>query len=176
MRFFPHILAALVLSVIETSFFGSLHGMFRFTPFVLVISVYLLQHHTMKPAASWMVIHGLLLDLSGTTIVPFVTLAYVITASIVLLSAERLFSNRSFYGVTACALLGYVTFEISSGFLSYGSVFILKTSFSWGTYFSDAGSRFFTLFLALVVLYAFAKQIRYLLVKLHLLPPSRQTY
>ncbi|MCX6714859.1 MAG: hypothetical protein NTX72_03520 [Candidatus Uhrbacteria bacterium] len=176
MRFFPHLLAALVLSTVETSFFGSLHGMFRFTPFVLVVSVYLVQHHAMKPAVSWMVIHGLLLDLSGITIVPFITIAYIVTAWVALLSAERLFSNRSFYGVAACTLLSYLSFEVVSGLLQLISTVIQKNTFYWGTYFSDAGSRFITLFVALIVLYSFAKQIRYLLVKLYLVPPSRQTY
>ncbi|OGL61783.1 hypothetical protein A3C09_00200 [Candidatus Uhrbacteria bacterium RIFCSPHIGHO2_02_FULL_47_44] len=175
-RIFLHILAGIFLSVIEASFFGSLQGVFRFTPFVLVISVYLLQHHSMKSAASWMIIHGLLLDFTGASVVPLVTVAYLITAWVALLSAERIFSNRSFYGVAACAGLSYVTFQMATGFLQLAFEFTKKQPFHWGTYFSDAGARLLMLFLSLLVLYSFAKQIRSGLVKLSLLPPSRQTY
>jgi hypothetical protein len=92
------------------------------------------------------------------------------------MSAERLFSNRSFYGVVACASLGYLTFEFVSGLLLGLSAFFQKITIHWGTFFDDAGGRFITLLLFLFFLYSFAKQIRVLLIKLLLLPPSRQTY
>lgn len=176
MKILPHLLVAITLSLIETSFFGSLYGMFRFTPFVLVISVYLVQHHAMKPAASWMIIHGILLDIAGSTLIPFITLAFAATAWIALVSAERLFSNRSFYGVAACTSLSYLAFEFASGVLLSVSAFFQKQELSWGTFFDDAGGRFMTLLLFLFFLFSFAKQIRSLLIKLSLLPPSRQTY
>lgn len=176
MRVLPHLLAAILFSVIETSFFGSLHGIFRFTPFVLVTSVYLLQHHTMRPAVSWMVIHGLLLDVTGSSMVPLATLAYLATAWVATLSAERLFSNRSFYGVAACACLSYLTFEITSLLLQLFFALIQKQDAFIATFFADASARFITLFLFLILLYSFAKQIRFLLVKLFLLPQTRQTY
>lgn len=175
-RFLPHIFIAIFLSIVETSFFGSIHGLFRFTPFILVLSVYLVQHHSMKSAVSWMIIHGLMLDFMHASVVPAVTIAYVVTAWIALLSAERLFSNRSFYGVSACTILSYLTFEFVSGMLQWISTLIQKQTFFFQLFLADATSRFITLFVFLVVLYSFAKQIRELLIKLFLLPPSRQTY
>lgn len=176
MKILPHILVAILLSVIETSFFGSLYGIFRFTPFVLVMSVYLAQHHAMKPAVSWMVVHGILLDSTGASLVPFITLAFIATAGVALISAERLFSNRSFYGVAACTSLSYLTFEFTSAFLLGLSVFFQKQEFYWRTFFEDAGGRFLTLLIFLMFLFSFAKQIRSFLIKLSLLPSSRQTY
>ena len=176
MKILPHLFAAIILSIIETSFFGSLYGIFRFTPFVLVISVYLVQHHAMKPAAFWMIMHGILLDITGSTVIPFVTLAFAGTAWIALVSAERLFSNRSFYGVAACTSLSFLTFEFISAILLSFSAFFQKQELYWGTFFDDADGRFFTLLLFLFFLFSFAKQIRSLLIKLLLLPPSRQTY
>lgn len=176
MKILPHILAAIILSIIETSFIGSLYGIFRFTPFVLVISVYLVQHHAMKPAASWMIIHGILLDVTGSSAIPFITLAFIVTAWVALMSAERLFSNRSFYGVAACTSLGYLSFECISALLLGFSAFFLKQELYWGTFFDDAVGRFITLLIFLMFLYSFAKQIRSFLIKLSLLPPSRQTY
>lgn len=176
MKILPHILAAIILSIIETSFIGSLYGIFRFTPFVLVISVYLVQHHAMKPAASWMIIHGILLDVTGSSIIPLITLAFIATAWIALISAERLFSNRSFYGVAACASLSYLSFEFVSALLLGSSAFFQKQALYWGTFFDDAGGRFLTLLLFLMFLYTFAKQIRSFLIKLFLLPSSHQTY
>ncbi len=176
MRIVPHLFIALFLSLVETSFFASFHGLIRFTPFVFVISVYLVQHHAMKPAAGWMILHGILLDLSGGSLVPFVTLAYTLTAIVAILSAERLFSNRSFYGVIACTFLSYGTFAVSSLALEWIGAFIQKAHFSWGIFFTDAWAHLLTMMLFLVFLYSFAKQIRFLLVRAHLLPPSRQTY
>lgn len=176
MRFLTHLFIAVLLSLIETSFFASFHGILRFTPFVLVVSVYLLQHHAMRSTASWMIIHGLLLDLSGISLVPFVTLAYALVAWVAILSADRLFSNRSFYGVIACACLSYLAFVFSSGMLEWIFSFMLKQSFHAGTFFSDAGARFVMLLVFLVLLFSFAKQIRSLLIKLSLISPSRQTY
>ncbi len=175
-RFVPHLFVALALSLIETSFFGSLHGLFRFTPFVLVTSVYLLQHHGVKASIFWMILHGILLDVSGASIIPFVTLAYFLTACVAYLSAERLFSNRSFYGVVACTFLSYITFEISSGFLRIASAFIQKNTWHLETYFLDAIDRAFTVCIFLIVLYSCAKHIRHVLIKLFLISPSRQTY
>lgn len=176
MRLLMHVLFAIFLSLIETSFFASFHGVVRFTPFVLVVSVYLLQHHAMRSTAYWMVIHGLLIDVSGSSLVPFVTIAYIAAAWIAVLSAERLFSNRSFYGVVACACLSYVTFEFVSGVLQGFHAFVLKHPFHSETFFTDAFSRFLMLLVFLVLLFSFAKQIRSLLVKLSLLSPLRQTY
>lgn len=176
MRLLTHLLIASLLSVIETSFFGSVHGIIRFTPFVLVMSVYLLQHHAMQSTASWMIIHGVILDLSGLSHVPLITIAYMFTAWVAVMSAERLFSNRSFYGVIACAGLSYLTFEISTGILGFIRSLIFKQPFHGGTFFSDAGARFMMLALFLVLLFSFAKQIRYALVKLSLISPARQTY
>ena len=175
-KILPHTFAAIILSTIETSFFGSLQGILRFTPFVLVISIYLLQHHSIKLAASWMMIHGILLDISGSTVIPFVTIAFIATAWVTLLSAERIFSNRSFYGVAACTGLGFLTFECSSALLLGFASFFQKQELHWITFFDDAGWRFVTLILFLLFLYSFAKQIRSLLIKLFLLPSSRQTF
>jgi hypothetical protein len=176
MRYLTHILIAVCLSLIETSFFASFQGIVRFTPLVLVVSVYLLQHHTMRSAASWLIIHGLMLDFSKASVVPFITISYVLVAWVAIMSAERLFSNRSFYGVAACTGISYLTFEISSFVLQFIYSIAQKIPFYWGTYFADAFSRLIMLVVLLTLLFTFAKRIRHILVKASLISPSRQTY
>lgn len=176
MRYLVHFFIALFLFVVETSLFASFHGLIRFTPFVFVVSVYLLQHHDVHAAASWMILYGILLDLSGISPVPFITLSYILTAWVAYTSAERLFSNRSFYGVIACACLSYLTFFLSSTFLLFSSALMQKKVFYFSSYFFDSNLRFVMLLLSLVLLFSFAKQIRHFLVKVSLISPTRQTY
>lgn len=169
-------LIALSLSLIETSFFASFHGLLKFTPFVLLTSVYLLQHHGMKNTIWWMLIHGILLDVSGIAPVPFVTFAYILAAWVAYVSADTVFSNRSFYGVAACACTSFIAFEFGLACLHGSDVFLAKESFKWGTFFVDAWGRFLMMFLFLSILFAFAKQIRRLLIRTGLISPLRQTY
>lgn len=175
-KWIPQVLIAMVLSLVETSFFASFHGMIRFTPFVLVISVYLLQHHGLKSAAWWMIIHGMILDMLGIASVPFITIPFLLAAWVAFISAEHLFSNRSFYGVLACSLMSFLTYEIGLGFLQEIHSFFTKIRFHWGVYFLDAWYRLIMLLIFLIALFAFAKQIRRLLVKYKFIASMRQTY
>jgi len=175
MRVMLHILIAFILSIIETSLFASFHGMIRFTPFVFAVSVYLLQHHGISSAASWMVLHGIFLDILQHSQTPFITLAYLVAAFISVLSAQRVFSNRSVYGIVTCALLSYTGFTIIDLILRLSGAFISKYPFNWFVYLQDTEARYLTLIAFLVILFIFAKRIRVVLAKLFLIPQSRQT-
>ncbi len=174
-RFLLHVLIAFILSIIETSLFASFHGTIRFTPFVFAVSVYLLQHHGITSASSWMILHGIFIDTLQHSQTPFVTLAYLVAAVISILSAQRVFSNRSFYGIMTCSLLSYTGFIVMDFLLRLTGAFISKYPFDWMSYYKDTEARYMTLIIFLVILFIFAKHIRIVLAKLFLIPQSRQT-
>ena len=176
MRLLLHVLIALLLSVIETSFFASFHGIIRFTPFVFAVSVYLLQHHGISSAASWMILHGIFLDILHHSQTPFITLAYLFAACISILSAQRIFSNRSFYGVMTCSLLGYTGFLFADAMLRITKSFVTKNPFNAWAYLQDAKYHYLTLVIFLMILFLFAKRIHLILIKLFLIPHARQTF
>lgn len=174
-KIFIHLCIAFTLSVIELSFFSSLHGILRFTPFVFVVSVYVLQHHSVTSSLAWMLLHGLLLDISGLAVYPPVTVAYLIAGIIAVMSSNRLFSNRSFYGVLACALLSYGSFlavEFSFLLIRHATS---RTTWPVSLFFADAWRSSLVLILFLFILFSFAKRIRHLLEKGFLIPKSKQT-
>ncbi|MEK7452267.1 MAG: hypothetical protein AAB664_02925 [Patescibacteria group bacterium] len=175
-KFFFPLLIACFLSILETSFFASFQGIFRFTPFVFALSVYLLQHHGITTATSWMIVHGLFLDTFHYGTTPFVTIAYTVAAGIAFLLAKNVFSNRSFYGIISCALLSYACFTVMVFFLSLFQNIKAKQSIFSTEILLEIWMRTFTLFLFLVLLFISAKHIRRVLIKLFLIPQSRQTF
>jgi len=175
-KFFLICCIGLFLSLLETSFFSSLHGFLKFTPFVLVMSVYLRQHHTILTAPWWMVVHGVWLDWSGMSATPFITIAFIVAAWVISWCAQHLFSNRSLYGVLGCAVLSFASFTTVSFVLRLLSSAIQKNQFFKGVFFQDAGWQLLGMFFLIVVLFSFGKQIRSILQNMLLIPKSRQTF
>lgn len=170
-----HLCIVLTLSLIESSLFSSFHGMIRFTPFVFVVSVYVLQHHSVANSIWWMILHGIILDTSGLSVYPPVTIAFIISGIVAVFSANHLFSNRSFYGVLACALLSYGSFLLTEfTFLAFFRL-ISRTDWPFSVFFQDAWRSAIMMILVLSVLFSFARNIRQLLEKGFLIPKSRQT-
>ena len=170
-----HLCLALSLSLIESSLFSSFHGMIRFTPFVFVVSVYVLQHHSVTNSIAWMILHGIILDLGGLSIYPPVTIAFLVSGIVAIFSANHLFSNRSFYGVLACATLSYGSYLLTELiFLCFGRL-ISSTNWPLSVFFQDAWRSTVMMILVLAVLFSFARNIRQLLEKGFLIPKSRQT-
>lgn len=175
-RYFFFILIGISLSIFETSFLTSSVGFIRFTPFVFAISVYFIQHHSLKSASGLMIIHGFFLDLSQMYDVSFLLLAYVATAFIAVISAEKLFSNRSVYGVLACAIFSYSILICFETILLLIQRLFKQTSGSWFVFIQDFGWRYISLVFFLIILFLFSKQIRQLLVKFFFLSSHQQTY
>ncbi len=170
-----NILIAVLLSTIETSFFSSFHGLFALTPFVFLISVYLIQHHGIYRATIWLIIHGLLLDYTRLGSIPFLTIAYTLVAFVAFILAKRVFSNRSFYGVMACTITSYATFiamqVIIVWIMSFGEA-TFSDIFLWG----DIKSQFLLVLIFMPVLFSLAKYIRFFLEKSLLIPKAKRTY
>jgi len=175
-KIFIHLCIAFFLSMIELSFIASFHGMIRFVPLVFVLSVYVIQHHSVFQAVLWMVLHGLMLDSSGLSVYPYATVAFILAGAVAVYSANHLFSNRSFYGVLACALLSYTSYLFVEGvFLLFFHV-TSRTIWPFSVFFSDAIHSYLMLVVSLYAFFLFAKQIRFWLENIFLIPKSRQTF
>jgi hypothetical protein len=169
------IVIGLGLSTIETSFFSSFYGFFALTPFVFLVSVYLLQHHGISLAVFWLVVHGLMLDITQMGSVPFLTLAYGFTAIVAYVSSKRVFSNRSFYGVMACTITSFTALVFAQVMIGWaGSVG--ASSFSENFLWSDIKKQAILVFIFMTILFSFAKYIRLFLEKMMLIPKARRTY
>ncbi len=176
MRYLIQFLLIAFLAMVEISFFGSLHGMLRFTPLVFVVSVYLFQHHRISSALAWMIIHGFLLDVAHMSLIPPVTIAYVVAAIIAAISARRIFSHRSIYGVLACALLSYFGFAVVQAITFFFTETLQGSPVPFSVFLLNTRDSVITLIASLILLFLFAKRIRHMLEKAFLIQASRQTY
>lgn len=92
----------LLLAVVQTSFFASLPGLLAYAPLVVACGVYLRQHVQERSGALWIAGFGIFLDLLPIPSFPFETVSYAAAAVVATLTAGRVFSNRSWYGLLAC--------------------------------------------------------------------------
>ena len=174
-KIFVGIIIGIVLSTIETSFFSSFYGFLSLTPFVFLVSVYLLQHHNISSAVVWMIVHGIILDITQMGSIPFLTIAYTITALVAYVSSKRIFSNRSFYGVIACTLTSFFTLVL----VQMTTVWI--RSFGQGSFFDmylwkDTELQLILVLIFMPILFSFAKHIKTMLEKSLLIPKTKRTY
>lgn len=164
-----------LFSVVETSFFHSLPGWLTLTPFVLGVCVYFVQHQGVHAFIWWLPLHGLFLSSLSAGFTSMEVLPYCVSALLISVSAKHLFSNRSYYGVLSCALVGF------AGIVFTESLILLFSQLShvqvhWITFLRQSLIRLLLLFMLLTAIYPFAKRIRSFLVSFSLLPEPRKTY
>lgn len=165
----------LVFSLIETSFISSLPGILVLTPFVLAVTVYLVQHQGVQAFIWWLPLHGFFLDSIAAGTTRLEVLPYCVAACVVSLTAKHLFSNRSYYGVLSCALTGCVGLIATEALILFVEQ-LMHTDVHWQTFLGESLLRFVLLLIVLTLFYPFAKRIRSFLVSLALLPDRRKTY
>lgn len=174
-KIFVGIIIGIVLSTIETSFFSSFYSFFSLTPFVFLVSVYLLQHHNISSAVIWMIVHGIILDMTQMGTIPFLTIVYTITALVAFISSKRIFSNRSFYGVFACTLTSFFTLIFVQMIIvwirSFGERKFLDM-YLW----KDLELQLVLVIIFMPILFSFAKYIKAILEKSLLIPKAKRTY
>jgi len=164
-----------VCSLIEVSFFRSLPGFFTLTPLVFALSVYFVQHQGVNQFIWWLPIHGIFLDSLLSGFITFNFFPFVVAAILVSFSAKHLFSNRSYYGVLSCALMGYVGLILTEAIILFIQQFS-NLSFDWSLFLREALLRLILLLIVITIFFPFAKRIRGILVSLSLLPEPRKTY
>ena len=150
----------IVLFVSETSFTASLPGIASVTPFVFAVIVYLVQHQGLFYAAWWLIPYGILLDLFHLGVLRVETIALSVAAIVVWFSAKRLFSNRSYYGVIACGLIGFLAVILVEAFLLPLEHLLSKEIVEWTSFWSISVARLVTLLVLMTVIYPFARRIR----------------
>ncbi len=99
----------LTVWMFETSFLSSLPSVFSIIPFVFALSVYLIQYHGMIDGLIWIIFYGLFLQIFHLTTIPLPIVSFTVAGFVSYISAKQLFSNRSFYGVAACATAGFLS-------------------------------------------------------------------
>lgn len=171
-RYLFYFLFAVFLSFFETSFLSSVFVGLGMIPFVFVICVYLIQHHSFKTAIFWMVFHGFLLDSIKGSVIPYETFCYFFSAMFAITIAQRFFSQRSYYGVLACTASSYFVFL----FLIFSELFIqwiiLHRPMDSISFFNDMKFGLIFGFIFLSILFALAKRIRIIIQKLFLFSAS----
>lgn len=168
-------LIGMVFSLFEISFIRSLPGVFVYTPFVFALCVYVVQHQGVPAFIWWLPIHGLILDLNVVGYPSIHVFSYLLGAAIVSLSAKHVFSNRSYYGVLTCAMIGFLGILLSEAFFSFLRHFSV-TQLAWNFFLEESMYRLVLLLFVVTLFYPFAKRIRSVLLSSALLPEIRKTY
>ncbi|MBI5793640.1 hypothetical protein HZA87_00940 [Candidatus Uhrbacteria bacterium] len=125
------IVAFILLSTGELGFISALPFPMDRTPLLLVVSVFLFQSFDVGPSAWWVVFHGLMLDLMGTSFVRLETLSYSAAAVVLVLCSRHLFSNRSFWGILGTFTLSLLALTCMEVILSVFQVIFQNGSLSF---------------------------------------------
>ena len=133
------ILFFLLTVALQLSFIASLPWFFPATPLVLVLSVYLIQLHSILACSSWLIFYGLILDYLHLGSGPLEILTHGAAAVAAVLFARRLFSNRSLYGVVACVLASYFVWRFFQILLLLIFFWLRSLEVDWRHFLSDTG-------------------------------------
>ena len=153
--------------VFETSFLSSLPSILALTPLVFGLSIYLMQSHGLVDGIFWMGTHGILLEMFHFSIIPFVSIGWVIAGIGSFFLARHVFSNRSFYGSVACALCGFFFLVMTESLFAGVSYFVRGLSMDWSDYFFMHVQRATGLLFVMMFLFASTRHIRKLFPSAH---------
>lgn len=146
--------------IFETSFLSSLPWIFGLIPFVFALGIYLIQHQGLSDGFFWIVAYGVLLWLLHLNASPISAFAYPLCAWVGWLSARHIFSNRSFYGVVACGIIGMIPLMIVDAGLLFFSSLSTNGNELWGGFFQYHGWRILLLMLLTLLLFRFSRITR----------------
>lgn len=165
----------LLLVVAQTSFFASLPGLLAYTPLVLAGGVYLLQHVGERSGALWILWLGIFLDVLAIPSFPLESLSYAAAAAVAYLSAQRVFSNRSWYGLAACGILSVLTLSAVRA-LTLGVILVQRPErVSWTAYFDTLLWNLVLMVVLLTLFFSFAGHIRGFLKSTFMVSKERDT-
>ncbi len=108
-----HGLAFLLLLALQVSFIHALPYPFDRIPLILVVTVYLYQYEDKTSCWWWLVCYGFVLDAISLSISPLQIVSYTLVTGVMLFFVTHVFTNRSFYGMAATALLCLVALTVS---------------------------------------------------------------
>lgn len=150
----------LALAILQTSFFASLPGLLAYTPLVIAAGVYLVQHAGERAGAFWIAGFGLFLDILALSSFPGETVSYAAAGVAAFLSAQHLFSNRSWYGLIACGASAVISLNVVRAVVLAAVALRHPERVSWAAFGDTLLWNLVLVALLLSLLFTFAKQIR----------------
>lgn len=105
MRMFLHFCFLTILLALQVSFVHALPYPFDRIPLVLVVTVYLYQYANQTASWWWLISYGMVLDVLMISFAPLEAFSYSIATATMVLLVSHVFTNRSFYGISATAIL-----------------------------------------------------------------------
>ena len=97
-----------IVHTIEISFLSTMPFSIHLAPLLYAVVTYLIQHLGIYKIALWLPLHGFILDYYQIGTSSFQIIAYGIAALSIMYLARHVFTNRSFYGVMANALISFL--------------------------------------------------------------------
>lgn len=153
----------LALAILQTSLFSSLPSWLAYTPLVVAAGVYLVQHGGERAGAFWIAGFGLFLDILALSSFPLEAVSYAAAGVAAYVSAQHLFSNRSWYGLVACGAAAVLSLNAVRA-LVLGVVSLRHPErVSWLAFGDTLLWNLILVAVLLTLFFAFAKQIRGLL-------------
>lgn len=131
MRFVLHLLLLTLLIIVQVSFIQALPFPFDRIPLVLIVTIYLYQYGNQTSIWWWLISYGLVLDLLAISVAPLEVVSYGFAAFTMTLLVAHVFTNRSFYGMAATALLSLLVLLVSELSLIGVAQVVTSASFSW---------------------------------------------
>lgn len=130
-RFVFQLVLLILLITLQVSFIHALPFPFDRIPLVLVVTIYLYQYSNQTSIWWWLIFYGLILDLLAISVAPVEVISYGLTAFTMTLLVAHVFTNRSFYGMAATALLSLFVLTISELTLIGAAQIVASVNFSW---------------------------------------------
>jgi len=130
-RFWSTILSLGLLLILQVSFIFALPFPFDRLPLVLVIVIYLYQYQNTKAALWGLICYGFVLDVLGISPAPLEILSYTITSLVLTLLVTHVFTNRSFYGMLATAIICLAVLTMFELLFSAAASFFSGDVFMW---------------------------------------------
>lgn len=161
MRFILQIFILFLLIIVQVSFIHALPFPFDRIPMVLIVTIYLYQYGSQTSIWWWLILYGFILDYLAISVAPLEMISYGFTAFTMTLLVAHVFTNRSFYGMAATALLSLFVLTICELFLIGVTQILISTNFSWqDVIFSQLWAMIFASFLLLFI-FPFLRRLRF---------------
>ena len=156
------LLLFLFFLTIQVSFIHALPFPFDRMPFLLLMTIYFYQYLNQIHVWWWLFFYGITLDFFSISYAPFESFSYGILAIVMISLARHVFTNRSFYAVSATMIACLFVLTITQLLSVFISSFFEDLSLSWS---AIVGVNLYAILLGcftLFFLFPFAKQTRFI--------------